>query len=76
MKRIEHYSQLIPAVSNQVDNASVKTAYIPVSTGCNQFCSYCIVPFTRGLEIHRSVDEIIREVLYWIKEGKQEIVLL
>ena len=35
-----------------------KTAYIPISTGCNQFCSYCIVPYARGLEKHYSKDKV------------------
>jgi tRNA A37 methylthiotransferase MiaB len=38
---------LLPEVANQTENEKVKTAYVPISTGCSQFCSYCIVPFAR-----------------------------
>ena len=43
------YSTIIPANINSSMNAHDKTAYIPISSGCNQFCAYCIVPYARGL---------------------------
>jgi tRNA-2-methylthio-N6-dimethylallyladenosine synthase len=42
-------------------NNHKKTAYIPISTGCNQFCSYCIVPYARGLEKYFSMENIVNE---------------
>jgi tRNA-2-methylthio-N6-dimethylallyladenosine synthase len=51
-------------------------AYIPIMTGCNNFCSYCVVPYARGREISRPAGEIIREVKNLIKKGYKEIVLL
>lgn len=51
-------------------------AYIPVMTGCNNFCAYCVVPFTRGREISRSPKKIIGDVKKALKNGAQEIVLL
>jgi tRNA A37 methylthiotransferase MiaB len=59
---------LIPEVANQTENPLVKTAYVPIGTGCNQFCSYCIVPFARGLERYRSVDDILKEIKYWLNK--------
>ena len=38
-------------------------ALINISSGCNNFCSYCIVPFARGKEISRSMEEVIAEAL-------------
>jgi tRNA A37 methylthiotransferase MiaB len=67
---------LLPSVANQTENENIKTAYVPISTGCNQFCSYCIVPFARGLEQYRSIEDIVNEVKYWTDKGKEEIVLL
>jgi tRNA-2-methylthio-N6-dimethylallyladenosine synthase len=40
------------------------TAYVPVVHGCNKFCTYCIVPYRRGREKSRPMDEIVREVAY------------
>ncbi len=52
------------------------SAYVPIMTGCNNFCSYCIVPYVRGREISRSPREIIAEVKNLIKKGYKEIILL
>ncbi len=52
------------------------SAYIPIMTGCNNFCSYCAVPYTRGREISRPATEIITEVEKLIKKGYKEITLL
>jgi len=76
IKKLENYLDLLPSVANQTENENIKTAYIPISTGCNQFCSYCIVPFARGLEQYRDIKNIVDEVKYWTDKWKQEIVLL
>jgi len=52
------------------------TAYIPIMTGCNNFCSYCVVPYARGREVSRPALEILNEVKNLIKNGCKEIVLL
>lgn len=52
------------------------SSYVPIMNGCNNFCSYCIVPYVRGREISRSVDEIIKEVKYLDQRGVKEITLL
>jgi tRNA-2-methylthio-N6-dimethylallyladenosine synthase len=51
-------------------------AYIPVSTGCDNFCTYCAVPYTRGREKSRSMSEIINEIKNLIKNDYKEITLL
>jgi len=51
-------------------------AYVPIMTGCNKFCSYCAVPYTRGPEISRPSESIIAEVEGLIGEGYKEITLL
>jgi len=49
---------------------------IPIMTGCNNFCTFCIVPYTRGPETHRDPEEIIKEAKDAIKNGAKEIWLL
>ena len=50
-------------------------AYIKVQDGCNQFCSYCIIPYTRGRVRSRKKEEICREVELLAGNGYQEVVL-
>jgi tRNA-2-methylthio-N6-dimethylallyladenosine synthase len=52
------------------------TAYVPVVHGCNKFCTYCIVPYRRGREKSRALDEIVREVAYLALHGVREVTLL
>lgn len=70
------YSKIIPDWFNTSMNHHKKTAYIPISSWCNQFCSYCIVPFARWLEKHYPKDQIIEEAKRHIQSGCKEIVLL
>lgn len=53
-----------------------KHAWIPISAGCNSFCTFCIVPYSRGREQSRSFESIMEEVTRLVKEGYQEITLL
>ena len=50
-------------------------AYIKIQDGCNQFCSYCIIPYTRGRIRSRSIDDIYKEVCKVVESGVKEIVL-
>ena len=51
-------------------------AYVSIMEGCSKYCSYCVVPFTRGQEISRPFDDIIREVHALAEQGVKEITLL
>lgn len=50
--------------------------YVPIMTGCNKFCSYCAVPYTRGRETSRPSKNIITEIKNLLDKGYKEIVLL
>lgn len=52
------------------------TAYVPIGNGCNNFCSYCVVPYARGREVYRDAEEIINEVNTLIAKGYKEITLI
>lgn len=51
-------------------------AWVPISEGCNSFCTYCIVPYSRGREKSRPLDKILSEVEGLVKDGYTEITLL
>lgn len=51
-------------------------AWLPVTEGCNNFCTYCVVPYTRGRERSRSLDNIIKEAKEILSKGYKEITLL
>jgi tRNA-2-methylthio-N6-dimethylallyladenosine synthase len=53
-----------------------KTALIPISNGCNNFCTYCVVPFTRGREISRPFEGIIQEAQKAFANGFKKVLLL
>lgn len=53
-----------------------RTAYVRITRGCNKFCTYCVVPFTRGAEIHRPPDHIVDECKRLADAGVIEITLL
>jgi tRNA-2-methylthio-N6-dimethylallyladenosine synthase len=67
------WQELVPAAQAR---SSPVTGYISIMEGCDNFCSYCIVPFTRGREKHRPLAAILSEAEYLAGRGYQEIVLL
>ena len=67
---IKEYLSITPAHNSQFQ------AYVPISNGCNQFCSYCVVPYARGREVCRDPKEIIEECKCLIEKGYKEIILL
>ncbi|NLM96503.1 MAG: tRNA (N(6)-L-threonylcarbamoyladenosine(37)-C(2))-methylthiotransferase MtaB [Halanaerobiaceae bacterium] len=50
-------------------------AYVKIEEGCNQFCSYCIIPFARGPVRSRKEESVIREVKHLVESGVKEIIL-
>jgi len=64
-----HYLEIMPELKGDI-------AYIPIMTGCNNFCSYCAVPYTRGREVSRKADDILAEVKLALQKGFKEIWLL
>jgi len=61
---------------NEPTRQDATHAWIPISNGCNNFCTFCIVPFTRGREISRPYEDIIKEALELKVKGYTDIMLL
>lgn len=60
---------------NTIPHISKTRAYVKIQDGCDNFCSYCIIPFTRGKSRSRNSDEIISEIKRLVNNGFKEVVL-
>jgi tRNA-2-methylthio-N6-dimethylallyladenosine synthase len=67
---IEKFDHLPPA---RVEGAS---AFVSIMEGCSKYCSYCVVPYTRGEEVSRPLDDVLAEVAKLAEQGVKEITLL
>ena len=52
------------------------TAFVSIMEGCNKYCSFCVVPYTRGEEVSRPVDDVLFEIAQWAEQGVREVNLL
>lgn len=57
-------------------DAGGRSAYVRITRGCNKFCTYCVVPYTRGAEVHRPPDHIVDECKRLADKGVIEVTLL
>ncbi len=81
------YENLCQILENELDfqitnpqihiNVFNKTScFVPIMKGCNNFCSYCIVPYVRGREVSIDINNIIKEVNFLLDNGVKEIILI
>ncbi|MFH1729409.1 MAG: tRNA (N6-isopentenyl adenosine(37)-C2)-methylthiotransferase MiaB [Pseudomonadota bacterium] len=61
---------------NPIERTAKTSEMISIMHGCNNYCSYCIVPYVRGLEISRNSNEIVEEVKKMVSLGTREVTLL
>ena len=71
-KVIEKFDNL-NIIKNSSSNVS---SFLTIQEGCNKFCKFCVVPYTRGEEYSRSVNELIKETVDLVNNGANEITLL
>lgn len=67
---LENYFKIIPT------KTGTHSVFVPIMTGCDKFCTYCIVPFTRGREKSRNFADIVEECEKHVREGAIEITLV
>jgi len=67
---IEKFDRLPPA------KAEGTTAFVSIMEGCSKYCTFCVVPYTRGEEVSRPLDDVIAEVALLAQQGVKEVTLL
>jgi len=70
LSKYEVYENMFPSRKSGVN------AWVSIMRGCDKFCTFCIVPFTRGRERSRAIDSIVEEINLAVKQGFVEITLL
>lgn len=79
-KRMPAVDEFLPIEEVGFDHAPLRTdttrALVPISNGCNNFCTFCVVPFSRGREVSRPFDDIVSECQNLASQGYSHITLL
>lgn len=79
-KKMPAVDEFLPIEEVGFDHAPIRTdkvhAWVPISNGCNNFCTFCVVPFTRGREVSRPFDDVLLECFELAQSGYSHITLV
>ncbi|MBI4062552.1 MiaB/RimO family radical SAM methylthiotransferase [Candidatus Gottesmanbacteria bacterium] len=79
-KKMPAVDEFLPIEEVGFDHAPIRTntshALVPVTNGCNNFCTFCVVPFTRGAEVSRPFDDILLECFQLASQGYKHVTLI
>lgn len=79
-KKLPAVDEFLPIEEVGFDHAPIRTdkthAWVPITNGCNNFCTFCVVPFTRGREVSRPVDDILLECHEIALQGYTHVTLV
>jgi tRNA-2-methylthio-N6-dimethylallyladenosine synthase len=76
LQAAEDHLEMLDLSRSISSSDDVAQAYVRITRGCNKFCTYCVVPYTRGPEVHRPPQNIIDEVKMLVDAGAKEVTLL
>lgn len=76
LSRTETYVDIVPEPGQHQASTNSGTAFISIQRGCDNFCSFCVVPYTRGRERSREPNSIVQEIQSLTKSGFHSVVLL
>lgn len=79
-RKMPSVDEFLPIEEVGFDHAPIRTdkahAWMPISNGCNNFCTFCVVPFTRGREVSRPFEDILLECYQLVQQGYKHITLV
>ncbi|MDX8379329.1 MAG: tRNA (N6-isopentenyl adenosine(37)-C2)-methylthiotransferase MiaB [Gallionella sp.] len=73
---IEKFDHLPAPVVNQIEGEQTASAFVAIMEGCSKYCTFCVVPYTRGEEVSRPLADVMHDVRVLMAQGVKEVTLI